>query len=45
MGSVKRMRSGRLKFLVTSSRKSTSISSCFAWIPQFRVRRRNSEAF
>ena len=35
MGSVTRSRSGRLKFLVMSSLKSTSISSCLACIPQF----------
>ncbi len=45
MGSVTRSRRGRLKFLVMSSRKSTSISSCLACIPQFKVRRRSSLAF
>jgi hypothetical protein len=45
IGSVKSMRSGREKFRSTSSRKSTSISSCLAWIPQFFVLRRSSDAF
>ena len=45
MGSVTRSRRGRLKFLVMSSWKSTSISSCFACIPQFLVLRRSSAAF
>jgi hypothetical protein len=44
MGSVKRMRMGLLTFLIINSLKSTSISSCLAWMPQFFVRRRNSEA-
>jgi hypothetical protein len=44
MGSVKRIRMGRLTFLTISSLKSTSISSCLACIPQFLVRRRSSLA-
>lgn len=44
MGSVKRMRIGLLTFLMMSSLKSTSISSCLAWMPQFLVRRLNSAA-
>ena len=44
MGSVTRRRRGREKFLLMSSRKSISISSCLAWIPQFLVRRRSSAA-
>jgi len=44
IGSVKRIRIGRVKFLITSSLKSTSISSCLAWMPQFLVLRRSSAA-
>jgi hypothetical protein len=44
MGSVKRMRIGRLTFRTMSSLKSTSISSCLACMPQFFVRRRSSDA-
>ena len=35
---------GRETFLVINSLKSTSISSCLAWMPQFLVARRNSLA-
>jgi hypothetical protein len=35
---------GRLTFLTINSLKSTSISSCLAWIPQFFVRLLSSEA-
>jgi hypothetical protein len=45
IGSVTSILRGRLKFLSISSRKSTSISSCLACIPQFLVRRRSSAAF
>ena len=44
MGSWKRIRIGRETFLVINSLKSTSISSCLAWMPQFLVARRNSWA-
>ena len=44
MGSVNRILRGRETFFTTNSRKSTSTSSCLAWMPQFLVRRRNSEA-
>jgi len=44
MGSVTSILIGRLKFFCMSSRKSISISSCLAWIPQFLVRRRSSDA-
>lgn len=45
IGSETSRRMGRVKFFCTSSRKSTSISSCLAWMPQFFVRRRRSAAF
>lgn len=44
IGSVVKSRSGRDRFFSRSSRRSTSISSCLAWMPQLRVRRRSSEA-
>jgi hypothetical protein len=45
MGSETNILSGLEKFFSISSRKSISISSCLAWIPQFLVRRRSSDAF
>jgi hypothetical protein len=44
MGSVNRILMGLLTLRTISSLKSTSISSCLAWIPQFLVRRRSSDA-
>ena len=44
IGSVDKSRSGRDRFFSRSSRRSTSISSCLAWMPQLRVRRRSSVA-
>lgn len=44
IGSVNNRRSGRETFFSSNSRRSTSISSCLAWMPQFCVRRRNSAA-
>lgn len=44
IGSVKRIRIGRLTLRTISSLKSTSISSCLACIPQFFVRLLSSDA-
>jgi len=45
MGSVKRILRGLDTFFTRSSLKSTSISSCLAWMPQFLVARRRADAF